>query len=71
MDIQMPGMDGCEATEKLRAQGFKKPIVALTAHALGDELNRCLRAGCDLALTKPITKKALVERLSQILTPPN
>jgi CheY-like chemotaxis protein len=71
MDIQMPGMDGCEATAKLRAQGFRKPIVALTAHALSDELNRCLRAGCDLALTKPITKKALVEQLAQILTPLN
>jgi CheY-like chemotaxis protein len=71
MDIQMPGMDGCEATQKLRAQGFKKPIVALTAHALEDELNRCLSAGCDLALTKPISKKALVERLTQILTPLN
>lgn len=68
MDVQMPGMDGCEATEKLRARGFAKPIVALTAHVMGDELDRCLRAGCDLALTKPITKRALVDRLSQVLS---
>jgi len=70
MDIQMPGMDGCEATAQLRAQGFKKPIIALTAHALGDELNRCLLAGCNLALTKPITKRSLVEQLSQVLAGP-
>lgn len=71
MDIQMPGMDGCEATQALRANGFDKPIVALTAHALGDELDRCLEAGCDLALTKPISKRSLIDRLAQILGPTN
>ncbi len=67
MDIQMPEMDGYEATTKLRAMGFKKPIVALTAHAMRDELDRCLKAGCDMTLTKPITKAALVEQLAKIL----
>ncbi|RYZ76664.1 MAG: hybrid sensor histidine kinase/response regulator [Proteobacteria bacterium] len=67
MDIQMPEMDGYEATSKLRAMGYKKPIVALTAHAMRDELDRCLKAGCDMTLTKPITKVALVEHLAKIL----
>ena len=67
MDMQMPEMDGYEATTKLRAMGYKKPIVALTAHAMRDELDRCLKAGCDMTLTKPITKAALVEHLAKIL----
>lgn len=67
MDIQMPEMDGYEATSRLRAMGYKKPIVALTAHAMRDELERCLKAGCDMTLTKPISKASLVEELSKIL----
>jgi CheY-like chemotaxis protein len=66
MDIQMHGMEGCEATEKLRAHGLQ----SRSAHALGNELDRCLLAGCDMALTKPITKRSLVDKLSQILTVP-
>lgn len=64
MDIQMPGMDGLEATRKIRAQGFKKPIIALTAHALPTEAQRSLEAGCDLHLTKPISKDVLIGSLS-------
>lgn len=65
MDIQMPNMDGYEATTQLRSLGFKKPIIALTAHAMKEELERCMRAGCDLAITKPISKPELVRRLQE------
>lgn len=64
MDIQMPGMDGLEATRKIRTQGYKKPIIALTAHALPTEAQRSLEAGCNLHLTKPISKDVLIGSLS-------
>jgi CheY-like chemotaxis protein len=55
MDIQMPEMDGLEATEAIRAlpDGHDLPIVALTAHALKDERERCLTRGMNAYLTKP------------------
>jgi signal transduction histidine kinase/CheY-like chemotaxis protein len=67
MDIQMPGMDGLEATRRIRQQGFKKPIIALTAHALPAEAERSIQAGCDLHLTKPINRTELIGALSERL----
>lgn len=60
MDVQMPGMDGLEATRVLRDNGVKIPILALTAHALPEERRRSFEAGCDAHLTKPIDKRALL-----------
>lgn len=68
MDIQMPGMDGLEATRRLRAAGFNKPIIALTAHALPSEAERSLAAGCDMHLTKPISSSVLTETLRSLET---
>lgn len=65
MDIQMPNMDGLEATRRIRSQGFKKPIIALTAHALPAETAKSLEAGCNLHLTKPINKADLVGTLAE------
>jgi signal transduction histidine kinase len=67
MDIQMPNMDGYEATSRLRRLGFKKPIIAVTAHAMREELDRCVKAGCNTTMTKPVTRKNLVETLKTIL----
>ncbi|NTV03126.1 MAG: response regulator [Chlorobiaceae bacterium] len=68
MDIQMPIMDGYEATRRIRSiesstQVLKTPILALTAHATTDERQKCLDAGCDGHLTKPIKKSKLLEAI--------
>lgn len=64
MDVRMPVLDGLEATRRLRAQGYTGRVVALTAHAMQEELEACLAAGMDGTLTKPLTLDALRRVLS-------
>jgi signal transduction histidine kinase/CheY-like chemotaxis protein len=63
MDIQMPNMDGYEATARLRTSGFKKPILALTAHASAEETNRVLKSGANAHLIKPIDFDHLISSI--------
>lgn len=67
MDVQMPGMDGYATTRALRKEGFNGPIVALTAHAMRSEIQRCFEAGCDSVLTKPISRAELIQQISASL----
>ncbi|PKN41315.1 MAG: hypothetical protein CVU60_11275 [Deltaproteobacteria bacterium HGW-Deltaproteobacteria-18] len=63
MDIQMPVMDGLEATRKIRAMGLSVPIIALTAHALESDQRKSLEAGMNDHLSKPYSLQDLVETL--------
>lgn len=67
MDIQMPKLDGYEATRALRSKGYHKPIIALTAYALREERERCLQVGCDDHLTKPIKLDVLIDQVSRVV----
>ena len=60
MDMQMPEMDGYDATRLLRAKSYAGPIVALTAHAMTDERAKCIEVGCDDYATKPFNRERLV-----------
>ncbi len=54
MDVQMPIMDGLTATKKLRSEGYKNPIVNITANAMKEDRDKCIAAGADDYLTKPV-----------------
>ena len=67
MDVQMPGMDGDQATRLLRECGFRAPILALTGNTTNEVRVRCLHAGCDAVLEKPIGADELLEAIAASL----
>jgi CheY-like chemotaxis protein/HPt (histidine-containing phosphotransfer) domain-containing protein len=73
MDVQMPEMDGFQATEVIRARerdgGLHLPIIALTAHALKGDRERCIKAGMDDYVAKPINARQLLTTIRDVLGP--
>ncbi|MBY0316509.1 MAG: response regulator [Bdellovibrionales bacterium] len=67
MDMQMPVLDGYSATQELRQSGYSKPIIAFTAHAMKEDKQKCLDAGCNDVLTKPIKRIDLLDMVSKYI----
>jgi CheY-like chemotaxis protein len=69
MDIQMPEMNGLTATEEIKKFNSKIPIIAQTANAINEERIRCMEAGCDDFITKPVNINELYDKINKWLLP--
>ncbi len=67
MDLQLPVMDGYTSTREIKKINKDVPIIAQTAHVMSGEREKCLEAGCDNYLAKPIRLQILIETLSKYL----
>jgi signal transduction histidine kinase/ActR/RegA family two-component response regulator len=70
LDMQMPEMDGYAAASLLRQKGFAGPVIALTANALSGDRERCLAAGCDDYVRKPVNRDELIAACERAFAPP-
>ena len=68
MDMNMPKLDGWEATTKIRETGIRVPVIALTAHAMEGDRARAIEAGCSDYHTKPIAMDELLEIIEGLLS---
>ena len=60
MDLQMPVMDGFQALARLKAQGITTPVIAITAHAMKEDVEKCYKAGFHGYLAKPVSNNSLM-----------
>ncbi|WP_218109979.1 response regulator [Oligoflexus tunisiensis] len=67
MDIEMPDVDGYQATKQLREEGYQGPIIAITAHATQDVRFKCIQAGCNDFMTKPINRDSLLRQVGHLI----
>ena len=73
MDMSLPGIDGWEATRRLKAESStqKIPVIALTAHAMTDDRDKAMAAGCDDFDTKPVELARLLSKIQALIGPGN
>jgi PAS domain S-box-containing protein len=65
MDVKMPDLDGMEATRQIKLLNQDIPVIAITAYAMSGDEQRIMEAGCDAYLSKPISKKVLLEKIAE------
>jgi two-component system sensor histidine kinase/response regulator len=72
MDVQMPKVDGFDATRQIRhieeTTGVRIPIIAMTAHAMKGDKEKCLESGMDYYITKPVDSKELIELIQNVIS---
>lgn len=68
-DIQLPVLDGTELIRKIKATNHDMPIIVQSANSLNDEMEKCLKLGCDVYLTKPLNSDVLIKHLETLLKP--
>jgi PAS domain S-box-containing protein len=67
MDIRLPDINGLEITRIIKAENPNMPVIALTAYAMEDDKRRCMEAGCDDYISKPVFKEPLIDKINQFL----
>jgi PAS domain S-box-containing protein len=67
MDVQVPALNGCQVVRRLRQQGYKKKIIAVSSFARNEEQAQCIRAGCDAFVSKAATSRELLSTIEQNL----
>lgn len=68
LDMQMPEMDGYDTATQLRSEGYTVPIVALTANAMREDIDKCIKSGCNIHLGKPFEKDKIFKTLEFYLS---
>jgi CheY-like chemotaxis protein len=71
MDIQIPVINGCDATREIKKINPEMPVIIQTAHTMGDELRDCIKAGCNEYVSKPLVIKSLLRLMNKYLSPEN
>ena len=66
MDLRLPVLDGYEASRRIKAHSPCLPIVAVSAYAIGEEIDRCIKTGCDSFLSKPLNTSKLIRTISEL-----